>query len=197
MKFNLKAFLQSLCAFAILSTITFAQDMDEIREKVDAINATLTKAMLENDMDTPISLYADECWSLPSYSPMLKGKAALKKAAKENTENPMKMTAFNLKTVDLFTCGDLIIEIGKYDLALEMPGMPEPVTDVGKYLTIYEMQDDGNLLMKVDTWNTDLNPWEMMDDDQDMDDDMDEDMDHGKPEKEIKEMKEKKINEMK
>ena len=51
--------------------------------------------------------------------------------------------------------------------------------------------------MKVDTWNTDLNPWEMMDDDQDMDDDMDEDMDHGKPEKEIKEMKEKKINEMK
>jgi hypothetical protein len=34
--------------------------------------------------------------------------------------------------------------------------------DNGKYLTLFEIQQDGSLLIKVDTWNTDLNPWEAM-----------------------------------
>ena len=196
MKLKLTNVLLLLLSVTFLSSAAFAQDMKEIREKVDAINATLSKAMIENDMETPISLYADECWSLPSYSPMLKGKAAIKKAAIENAQNPMKMTEFKLKTVDIFTEGDLVVEIGEYELEFEMPGMPEPMTDKGKYLTIFEMQDDGSLLMKAETWNTDMNPWEMMGDtghdgDHEMEHD-DHDMDHGKPEKEMKEKKSEK-----
>ena len=195
MKLKLTNVLLLLVSVAFLSSAAFAQDMKEIREKVDAINATLSKAMIENDMETPISLYADECWSLPSYSPMLKGKAAIKKAAIENAQNPMKMTEFKLKTVDIFTEGDLVVEIGEYELEFEMPGMPEPMTDKGKYLTIFEMQDDGSLLMKAETWNTDMNPWEMMgDSDHEGEHEMehDHDMDHGKPEKEMKEKKSEK-----
>lgn len=186
MKSNQTIFLLLISAVLFLCTSILAQDMVQIREKVDAFNATLTKAMLENDMDTPVSLYTNECWSLPSYSPMLIGKAAIKKAAKENADNPMKMTAFKLTTVDIFTEGNLVIDIGKYELEFEMPGMPDPMTDKGKYLTIFEMQDDGSLLMKAETWNTDMNPWEMMGD---SGHDGEHDMDHGKPEKEMKEMK--------
>jgi uncharacterized protein (TIGR02246 family) len=194
MKLKLTRVLMVLLSLTFLSSAVFAQDMEQIREKVDAVNATLTKAILENDMETPVSLYTDKCWSLPSYSPMLKGKAAIKKAAKENAQNQMKMTDFKLKTVDIFTEGDLVVEIGEYELEFEMPGMPEPMSDKGKYLTIFEMQDDGSLLMKAETWNTDMNPWEMMGDtghdgDHEMEHDEDHDMDHGKPEKEIKEKK--------
>ena len=195
MKLKQTSILLALLSVIFLCSAVSAQDMDQIREKVDAVNATLTKAMLENDMETPVSLYTDECWSLPSYSPMLKGKAAIKKAAKENAQNPMEMTDFKLKTVDIFTEGGLVVEIGEYELEFEMPGMPEPMTDKGKYLTIFEMQDDGSLLMKAETWNTDMNPWEMMDD---TSYESDHEMDHGKPEKEMKEMKEKRsVKEMK
>lgn len=196
MKANLTKVMLLLLSIIFLSSAVFAQDMEELRKKVDAINATLTKAMLENDMDTPVSLYTNECWSLPSYSPMLKGKAAIKKAAKENAQNPMKMTDFKLQTVDIFTEGDLVVEIGEYELEFEMPGMPAPMTDKGKYLTIFEMQEDGSLLMKAETWNTDINPWAAMEDsdhegDHEMEHD-DDDMDHGKPEKEMKEKKSEK-----
>ncbi len=33
-----------------------------------------------------------------------------------------------------------------------------PWNDHGKYMTIWEMQDDGSLKVKVETWNTDVNP---------------------------------------
>jgi hypothetical protein len=29
-------------------------------------------------------------------------------------------------------------------------------------MTIWEMQDDGSMKIKVETWNTDVNPWEEM-----------------------------------
>jgi len=33
-----------------------------------------------------------------------------------------------------------------------------PVSDNGKYLTIWQQQPDGSLKMKIDIWNTDLYP---------------------------------------
>jgi hypothetical protein len=41
------------------------------------------------------------------------------------------------------------------------PDVPE-WADNGKYITIWEMQKDGSIKIKVETWNTDHNPWEEM-----------------------------------
>jgi hypothetical protein len=35
------------------------------------------------------------------------------------------------------------------------------ISDKGKYLTIYERDANGSLKIKVETWNTDLNPMQM------------------------------------
>jgi hypothetical protein len=42
-----------------------------------------------------------------------------------------------------------------------MAGMPGEIEDAGKYLTIYERDADGALKIKVETWNTDVNPMMM------------------------------------
>jgi hypothetical protein len=34
--------------------------------------------------------------------------------------------------------------------------------DNGKYITIWEIQKDGTPKIKVETWNTDNNPWAQM-----------------------------------
>jgi hypothetical protein len=39
--------------------------------------------------------------------------------------------------------------------------MPE-WADQGKYITIWEEQPDGSMKIKVETWNTDTNPWAQM-----------------------------------
>ena len=43
-------------------------------------------------------------------------------------------------------------------------GMLHPITDEGKYLTIYERDAEGKLKIKVETWNSDHDPMEMMGD---------------------------------
>ena len=42
-----------------------------------------------------------------------------------------------------------------------MPGMTETIRDTGKYMTVYVRDADGALKIKVETWNTDMNPMEM------------------------------------
>ena len=63
MKFNKLVVLLFSTFIVLVGFNAFAQDMDQIREKVDATNATLTKAVLEDDLDIIISLYVDDCWS--------------------------------------------------------------------------------------------------------------------------------------
>jgi uncharacterized protein (TIGR02246 family) len=155
----------------VLSSSIYSQDMVQIKEKVDAVNATFMKAILEDDIDTIISLYTDDCWSLPSYRPMLIGKAAIRKAGEEDAAAQMKITDFKLQTVEVMAEGDLVIEIGKYNITMSMMGMDEPMKDNGKYITVYETQSDGRLLVKIDTWNTNINPWAMMGDMKDKGDD--------------------------
>jgi ketosteroid isomerase-like protein len=54
-----------------------------------------------------------------------------------------------------------VYEIGKYGISLTLPGTQHPLADNGKYMTIWEKQPDGSLKIKLDIWNTDMNPWAM------------------------------------
>jgi len=51
----------------------------------------------------------------------------------------------------------------EHDITMGIPQMSEPMHDVGKYVTVWQKQIDGSLKIKVETWNTDANPWEMSD----------------------------------
>jgi hypothetical protein len=92
---------------------------------------------------------------------MMKGMEAFK----ENIKNqpPMEMKSFTITSTDILVSGNFVVDIGTYDIVMNMPEMPTgEMPDKGKYLTLYEIQKDGSLLIKADTWNTDFNPWEMM-----------------------------------
>ena len=74
----------------------------------------------------------------------------------------MKVTKFTLESVDIIDGEKFVIDIGKYSLTMTMKGMPAPIEDAGKYVTVYEKQEDGSLKVKVETWNADNNPMENM-----------------------------------
>ena len=67
----------------------------------------------------------------------------------------------NLNIVEVIVCKEMVIEIGEYAISLTIPGMEMPVADKGKYITVWERQKDGSLKIKIETWNTDVNPMEM------------------------------------
>jgi ketosteroid isomerase-like protein len=155
----MKKFLSILFSFLFIVSLSNAQDMDELKKKVQAMNDMYAEKMVSGDVDELWQLYTDEVIAMPSYEPMVKGLDANKKSWEKMKQSGVKMTAFKTTVTDLMKYGDLVVDIGKYEITMSIPGMDEPWNDHGKYLTLWEMQEDGSMKIKVETWNTDVNPW--------------------------------------
>jgi ketosteroid isomerase-like protein len=73
----------------------------------------------------------------------------------------MKIHTFTSDPTDVWECGNQVIEIGTYAISLTPPGMPTPIEDKGKYMTVYVREAGGALKIKAETWNTDVDPMAM------------------------------------
>ena len=144
---------------AIPALNTFAQSKDKLKTKLEKLGTELAEAMVAGDYEKSLSFYAEDAISLPSYEPMLMGVEEIRKSAEGMTASGVKVTSFETHIKEIQTCGDMIIEIGLYKISMSVPGSPESMSDHGKYMTIWEKQSDKTLKIKIETWNTDVNPW--------------------------------------
>ena len=159
----MKKLFATLFAFLFVASLLNAQDTAELMKKIQMMNDESAMKMVSGDEAGMWANYTDDVISMPSYEPMLKGLDACKESYKKMTESGMKMTAFKSTVTDVTQSGNFVVDIGTYEITMTMPQMGDmPWTDHGKYMTIWEMQDDGSLKVKVETWNTDVNPWEEM-----------------------------------
>jgi ketosteroid isomerase-like protein len=150
-----------LIAVIIISTSVLAQDVEKVKTKIEALNKVFIQAMLDNDTDKMLSLYTEDIISMPSYQPTVKGITKVRELSEMQAKSGWKTNAFTLSITDIIVQGNLVIEIGNYDMKMSGPDVPE-WADNGKYITIWEEQKDGSLKIKVETWNTDTNPWAQM-----------------------------------
>lgn len=156
----MKKLFSPVLIFLFLSSIIYSQDASELKNKVQMMNDNMSKMMMSGDMSSIWEHYSNDVISMPSYEPMLKGIDACKESYKKMHESGMKITEFKSTVTDVMQSGDLVIDIGTYEITMSIPQMgDQPWSDHGKYMTIWEMQDDGSLKVKVETWNTDVNPW--------------------------------------
>lgn len=144
--------------FLICYTSMFAQNESELKDKIGKLNRIYADAMINNDTKTMMSLYTDDVISLPSYQPMIRGIETLKTLSEQAENSEWKTTSFDMKTTDVIPAGKLVIEVGNYKMKMTGPGVPD-WSDEGKYITVWQIQDAGNLKIKIEMWNTDLNPW--------------------------------------
>jgi len=158
-----KLFLIAVIFCLIIPQIN-SQSKEELMTEIQELNNQFAKLMMAKDFDNILNMYTDDIISLPSYANIIYGKEEMMAANEIEKQTPSKWLSFNLYTKDIFEEGNLVIEIGEYDLAIEMPGGVPPITDMGKYVNIWERQDDGSSKIKVDIWNTNLNPWAPMGD---------------------------------
>jgi ketosteroid isomerase-like protein len=152
----------SLICIALLICISqiYAQSESELKAKFNETNKTFSKLMLENDLEGMLEYYADNSISLPSYQPMMRGHDAMRESHKQQHQSGVKITAFELTVTDVIANDKLAIEIGTYTISMEIPQMGA-MDDQGKYVNVWENQG-GDWKIRVDTWNTDMNPWMMM-----------------------------------
>ncbi|MDR3609370.1 MAG: SgcJ/EcaC family oxidoreductase, partial [Ignavibacteriaceae bacterium] len=126
----------------------------------DDMNDKFSKAMVSGDYNTIASMYTDDAVSLQSYEPMWVGKDAITQGNKKDlTESGMKWSNLTGKTMQIFGTGDTKIEIGTFEATFTMPNSTTAMTDHGKYINVWQKQNDGTWKLRADTWNSDMNPY--------------------------------------
>lgn len=153
-----------LITLIIISSSIFAQDVEKAKTKIEEMNNAYTQAMIDNDVEKMMSMYTDDIISMPSYQPTVKSIAKVRELSEMQAKSGWKTTHFEMNMTDVMLAGNLAIEIGNYNMKMSGPGVPV-WSDYGKYITIWEEQTDGSMKIKVETWNTDTNPWEQMNQD--------------------------------
>jgi ketosteroid isomerase-like protein len=143
------------------ASMAFAQTSAEYKTKIEVMNKEMAKNMLAGNSEKNLAMYTEDAISMPSYEPMHDGLPAIKKASEDMAKSGIKFTAFQPTIHKVIVNGDMICEIGTYKITMTMPGMEKPMDDHGKYLTMWLKQKDGSLKVKLDTWNSDVNPASM------------------------------------
>jgi ketosteroid isomerase-like protein len=143
-------------AFAFTALTAIAQNTEELKARIEKINKEMQQAMISGQ--SSYGHYAEDAVSLPNYGKMAQGIDAIKKSYADMMAGGAKITAFETQIISLSTCTNMIAEIGSYKMTMTMPGMPDPMQDAGKYLTIWEQQSDGSLKVKLEMWNADSYP---------------------------------------
>ena len=133
-----------------------AQEADPLSEDdvraIEGIIQQYVQAMLEKDLSAWTGLWTENAVMLPPNSPAIEGREAI---IQDLMAGPTP-TEFVLDVLDINGAGDVAYVRGIYSITRTVAGMPEPVRDYGKYLSILKKQLDATWLFAVDTWNSDL-----------------------------------------
>jgi uncharacterized protein (TIGR02246 family) len=110
------------------------------------------QAMLARDLNAWTGLWIEDAVMMPPNSPALEGREAI---IQDFMAGPTP-TEFVLDVLYIDCAGDVAYVRGTYSITMTAPGVPDPVRDYGKYLSIFRKQPDATWLFAVDTWNSDL-----------------------------------------
>lgn len=148
-------FLFLFSAF-VVSSIYAGGDKDKARKKIEEANKKMAEDMVNGNYQACLDLYTEDAINMPSFSEMNRGRAEIEE--QYNKDKDMgKVTEADFETVEVYGEGDLFVEIGKYNMTIDLANMEEPFTDKGKYVTVWKQMPDGSMKIQADIWNTDTN----------------------------------------
>lgn len=149
-------YLTTLCALLLLSGCSRAPapGNDEAETKAfrdGEVAAFLRDWMAGKDADLIASHYAINANALFPNAPIMTGRDALAKATKEQLTDPN--WAAKLRAVEVEASGNLAYIRGAYEQVLTDPLSKQPVTEKGRFLTIFHKQADGSWQAIQDMFN--------------------------------------------
>jgi uncharacterized protein (TIGR02246 family) len=130
---------------------TRAQDEAAIR----AAEVAWSAAAQAKDLEKSVSYYAADALTLPPNEPKAAGAAEIRKMWASMLATPGLDLTFQTTKVEVARDGDLAYSTGTYRMAMNGPD-GKPMSDVGKYATVWKKQTDGSWKVVLDTFNSDV-----------------------------------------
>jgi len=130
---------------------TRAADVQAVKD----VEAAWLKDTATKDADKWASYFAEDGCGLYPGAGTLNGKAAIKAAMAPYFADPNFSLTFQSTRVMASKGGDMVYAQGTYTMTASNPKTKKPMTDKGKYLTVYTKQADGSWKAVADTFNSD------------------------------------------
>jgi uncharacterized protein (TIGR02246 family) len=130
---------------------TRAADVQAVKD----IETAWVKDAGTKDADKWASYFADDGSGLYPGAATLNGKTAIKEAMAPMFADPNFSLTFQSTRMMASKGGDMVYSQGTYSMTMTNPKTKKPMTDKGKYLTVYTKQPDGSWKAIADTFNSD------------------------------------------
>ena len=131
-------------------------DAAAVRQAIEQANANFTQAVKQGDTVAMVANYADDAVMMMEGTPAWHGRSEIAKQI-ITAFKPMKGAQVKLTTSQVDIGGDYAIETGNYETTVTPPG-GKPMTERGKYVTVWKKQADGSWKIYRDVGNSDAPP---------------------------------------
>ena len=96
------------------------------------------------------AMHIEDAVRMPPNEPLVEGRTAIEASLRRYTITALTQTAEQIEGRN-----GLAYARGTYSGTLTLAGMPEPITDTGKWLGVFQKQADGVWLVSTFSWNSD------------------------------------------
>ena len=127
---------------------TPSAELTAVRQAIDKGNAQWIEAWDKADASLIAALFAEDGVLLGRNGKFFKGPQQIFERQKTVMEGAGKGVKATVTTVDLWLDGDMAYETGKYSYKFQEKG--QPVTEEGRYVTIWKRQSDGSWKIVTD-----------------------------------------------
>lgn len=139
-----------------------AQQEENIEDILEGLNEKRVELTLTGQYKELGQFYTEDAVSLPNYEKVRKGVGDIISFAEESADMEFKVVEMKFKPIEIYTAGNLAVELGALKLKITGPGIPGKIAEKGKYMTLWEWQESCTWKIKAETWNTDVNPLDRM-----------------------------------
>lgn len=127
------------------------QERNALMEQDRAWSQTTT------DLEKFLAYYAPDGSVYPPGMPIATGPAAIREAFTKMTSAPGFSLRWTVAKADVGTSGDLGYTSGSYEMSVN-DAAGQPMTEKGKYVTVWKKQTDGQWKVTADIFNADAAP---------------------------------------
>jgi uncharacterized protein (TIGR02246 family) len=120
--------------------------------EVEAVAQAWADGVANKDAAAIARLYADDAKFLAPNAEPVEGRAAIEEAV-SGMMTQLGAKSIKIEPVEVKEGGDLTVEYGRYTLEMEPEGA-DSITDVGKYIIVHEITDDGSPKIVLDIFNS-------------------------------------------
>ncbi len=159
MKRHSSVTLLTCCCLALLALSCTEQQKPDTRAADEAAirqaDIAWSKAAASGISDEHLAYFLDDAVVLGPNEPMASGKEAIGKMIRGFYAMPGFAVKWQATKVEAASSGDFGYSLGTYELTMNDP-KGKPMTDRGKYATVWKKQADGSWRVALDMFNSDL-----------------------------------------